>query len=156
MPVQPHFSTYSPTLLRAELVADPEGLGYSGYLALGDYVDVANLLNNVGSGSAYTVWRNNITPREIINSIQPSDFAKLTQQQHNQLTELYQSAPIDATLSGLRQNFQNVFSGSATLLSGFLVGVATEQGSRFQVLFGPGASVSDSQVSQAWNRASGT
>lgn len=146
--------------LRTELINDPWHIGYSGYLAVNDFINTANLLNADGSGhvlapSGYMVWRNDISPREVINVWQPADFFAVTQINATKLELLFQGAPIDATQNGIRANFSNIFSGTATMLSGFLSGIASTLGSRAEVLFGYGTSISDSQVSFALTQTSG-
>lgn len=135
--------------LHQEFRQDLSGVGYSGALAVQDTDTLARLIDAIGSGQGYMIWRNDIAPREVVNIVQPADFTALTQIQLSKIQLLFQGAPIDATLSGLRQNFQNIFSGTATLLSGFLSGMASRLGSRAEVLFGTGASVTSQDVALA-------
>lgn len=154
MPLEPIYSGYTPFGLRNELVTDPRNLGYSGFLASGDYIAVANALASIRSGAAYDIWRKDISPKEIVNSIQPVDFAKLSTLQAQQLQVLFVASPVDATLSGVRSNFTIVFSGASGTIDN-LTALASRQGSRAEVLFGPGVSITDDQVRFAWSLSSG-
>lgn len=140
--------------LRTELINDPLHLGYSGYLATNDYISTANLLDKIGSGSAFTVWRNDIAPKEVVNNILPADFIKITAQQYYQLSTLFVAAPIDATLSGIRTNFGIVFSGASGTVAN-LTALAERQGSRAEVLFGDGTTLTDADVREALSMTSG-
>lgn len=144
--------------LKSELISDPAGLGYLAGVSgrIRDDDNCAVLINTARSGVAadglnYSIFRNDITPREVINAIIPVDFTNMTQIQLSKMNLLFQSAPLDATSSGVRQNFQNVFSGTSTLLSGNLAGIASRNSSRAAVLFGYGTTVSDTDVGSALN-----
>lgn len=127
------------------------GAVFSGMIAVGDHVGIRDFYNDRQGVSGGVVFRNDIAPREIINAVEPVDFRALQQIQLSKLQILFQAAPIDVQLSGLRQNFQSVFSGSATLLSGNLTSIAMRQGSRGEVLFGTGTNISTQQVQEALN-----
>jgi len=135
--------------LRTELLSDPLSLGYSGQIAAGSDNGVVAIINQVRT-SGFTVFRNDITPREVVNRIVAADFTTATQIQLTKLELLFQGTPIDATLSGVRTNFQNIFSGTATLLSGFLgSGLSQRNGSRAEILFGTGTNVTSTNVATA-------
>jgi hypothetical protein len=152
--LQQVWPTYSPYMLRLELITDPLSIGYSGPLSRNDFVTVANLVDQVGSGANYTVWRNDVSPREVANNIQPADFIKMTTTQSQMLQVLFAGAPIDATQSGIRSNFGSVFSGAASTVSALTV-MAQRQASRGEVLFGDGATINDSQIRSAIGLISG-
>ena len=122
---------------------------FSGRISVGDHTGLAGVLNDRNHASGGTVWRNDVQVRELVNIMQPLDFQSLSQINISKLNVLFQGAPIDAQLSGLRQNFQNVFSGTATLQSGHITGVAQRLGSIAEREFGTGMSVSQDQVQQA-------
>ena len=133
---------------------------YSGKIAAGDHTGLAADLNLIPaiSGSQNVVptqlsgglvWRNDVQPREIINTTLPADFRTMQQIQLSKLNVLFQAAPIDTQLSGLRQNFSEIFSGSATMLSGHLSAMAQRPASRAELIFGAGVVVSQGQVQQA-------
>lgn len=146
------YSGYSQSGFNHDVILNPGGLpGLSGLLAIGSDQGVADLYNGVRSGNAsdglsYTIFRNDVQPREVVNAITNTDFAALTQIQLSKLQLIFAGEPIDVTLSGMRQNFQNIFSGTATLLSGFLAAALQRQGSRAEVLFGPGVQVTNQEV----------
>ena len=127
---------------------------FSGMIDAGDHNGLATLLNLKGHLSGGTmsggqVWRNDVQPRELVNIMQPPDFVALTQINISKLNVLFQAAPIDTQLSGLRGNFQSVFSGTATLLSGHIMRQVVRPGSIIEANFGTGESVSVTQVQQA-------
>ena len=152
----------NPITFKTELTTDPAKLGYSGLVFRGDHTGLASIVNfrrdgstpcpvNNIVGSGITIFRNDISPREIINAIQPNDFNAAQQIQISKLNLLFLALPIDATLSGVRANFQNIFSGSATMLSGHLTAIAIRNGSRGEQLFGTGISVTQGDIASALN-----
>ncbi len=144
--------TINYTSLKNEFQNDPLSLGYSGQIAIGNDTGLAVLINSLtGSGTA-SIFRNDVLPKEVVNVIQPGDFAGASQIAISKLNLLFIATPIDVTLSGVRANFQNIFSGTATLNSGFLGSIATRTGSRAEVLFGPGTNVTSQDVSKAFGR----
>jgi hypothetical protein len=143
-------------ILRGELLNDPLGLGYSGNISTGNDGANVSVLNALTGSGVAAIFRNDIQPREVVNAVQPADFTALTQIQLSKLNLLFVNVPIDATKSGTRQNFQNVFSGSTTLLSGFLgSGVSQRPGARSEVLFGCNVLCQGADVSQALRHTSG-
>jgi hypothetical protein len=147
---------FSSSGLRRELLS---GFIYSGKIATGDHAGLAADLNKIPliSGSQNIVstqlsgmtWRHDVEPREVINVILPTDFRVLQQIQLSKMNVLFQAAPIDTQLSGIRQNFSEIFSGSASMLSGGLAAMSQRPASRSELLFGAGVSVSTTQVQQA-------
>lgn len=147
---------FSSSGLQRELLS---GAIYSGKISIGDHQGLADDLNRIPviSGSQNVVstqlsgmtWRHDVQPREIINTTLPQDFRALQQIQLSKLNVLFQAAPLDTQLSGLRQNFSEIFSGSASMLSGHLANMAQRPASRAELIFGAGVTVSQQQVQQA-------
>jgi hypothetical protein len=137
--------------LKNEILTDPLSFGYAQYVSgvqQGNDLAIANLVNSKQSGSL--IFRNDIAPKEVIEKILPNDFAGMAQIQLSRLNVLFQSAPIDATISGIRQSFVAVFSGgsySGTVNALNLM--ARKEGTRSEVLFGAGTVVTQSDVSFA-------
>lgn len=142
--------------LRQIILSGPQ---FSGMVAVGDHTGIAAALNyrsgtlaGTSGGASLSggqVWRNDIQTREMVNVIQPADFINLSQIQISKLNVLFQGAPFDAQLSGLRQNFQNVLSGTASVVSGHVTRLALRPGSIIEAQFGTGESVTANQVQQA-------
>jgi len=109
---------------------------------------LADLVNSVQSGS--NVFRDDITPKEVIQRILPADFAGMSQIQLSRLNVLFQSAPIDTTIPNIRQSFMAVFSGgsySGTINS--LNQMSRREGTRAEVLFGANTVVGQGDISFA-------
>lgn len=140
--------------LRSELLTDPGALGYSGLVDIGNDQGCADILNLARSTSGYSVFRNDISPSEIINSISSGDFLNMTQINVSRLNLFFVQPPIDATLTTVRANIRNIFSGMTTTLTS-LSGVASRDGSRAEVLFGTGCVVTNGDVATALRHTSG-
>lgn len=135
---------FSSPVLRQDILS---GAVFSGQIAIGDQQGIANFYNNKNGVSGAIIFRNDIQPREIINVIDPANFVAAQQIQLSKLQILFQGAPIDAQLPTLRANFASIFSGTASM-SG-INSIAQRQGSRGEVLFGAGVTISVSDVQQA-------
>jgi len=138
--------------LQSEVKNDPAALGYSGKTD----EQITNILNTVGSGTAadgksYTIFRNDILPKEIVNCIDPVDFTAATQLSISKLELLFVAAPIDATLTNVRANFQNIFSGASATTKNALSAVAQRNGTRAEVLFGTGTVINSVDIGKARN-----
>lgn len=154
--------SFSLTALKTELTTDPQNYGYSGLVAIRNDDGLAQVINfprdgvtacpvNGVVGPAITVFRNDITPREIINSVASGDFVNAQQIQISKLNILFQAAPLDATLPNLRANVQGVFASGSAATKTALVNVAQRSGSRAEDLWGTGFVVQTTDVSNALN-----
>lgn len=143
--------------LKTELQNDPASLGYAALIALGDHTGLAAVLNfrrdgstpspvNGVVGTAITVFRNDIAPKEIVNAIAAADFAAAQQIQISKLQILFQGAPIDATLANVRANFQGIFTSASATTTNALAALAQRNGSRCEQLFGTGTTVTQNDV----------
>lgn len=140
------------TALQTEITTDPAAIGYAGKTD----AQVAALLNTVRSGTApdgksYTIFRNDIAPKEVVNCIEAADFTAATQLVISKLELLFVAAPIDATLANVRTNFSNLFSGASATTRTALAAVAQRNGSRAEVLFGTGVSITEADIGIARN-----
>jgi hypothetical protein len=135
--------------MRSEIVTDPAGVGYAAPYAAGNDDGVAALLNAVGAGAAYSVYKKSVPVRDLVASIDPTNFAALTALQLAKLQLLFTgAATLDASDANTRTIVQGVFSGMAATLTNFAV-LVKRQGSRAEVLWGDGARVSADDVSKA-------
>lgn len=140
--------------LRTELLTDPANLGYAPLISGGADQSLADTLNLRRSGTAvdgksYSIFRNDIQPKEIVNAIGSGDFAGATQIQITKLNLLFVATPIDATLANVRANFIGIFAGATSGTISNLTNLASRNGSRAEVLFGTGTSVNSSDISLA-------
>lgn len=140
--------------LATELTTDPANLGYAALIAAGNDRDLAAALNLVRSGTSadnksYTVWRNDVSPKEVVNCIAPADFTNATQIQITKLNLLFTGNSVDATLSNVRANMANIFSGASAATTNALAAVSRRNGSRAESLWGTGTSVSADDVAKA-------
>ena len=157
-----------PTALRNEILNDPVAIGLKALVSVAEGgtgtttkdATIAAVLNFIRDGvtadpdngvvgTAITVFRNDITPKEIVQCIAAADFTAATQLNISKLQLLFQSAPIDATLANVRANFQNLFSGASAATQNALSAVAQRKGSRAEQLWGTGTTVQSSDVSFA-------
>ena len=130
--------------LKSELVNDPASVGYATPRTQGDTQRLADLINAVGAG---TTFRNDIAPKEVINAIAAADFAGLTAVKCAQLQLLLLAAPIDATLTNVRQRFADIFVAGTTLTA--LQAMAQRNCSRAETLWGTGTTITPEQVARA-------
>lgn len=163
--------------LKTELNTDPAGLGYAPFLAKGDDVDLANLLNFVRDGTtacpvnnvigaAITVRRADIDVASVYAAIAVSDYTSLPTNPNSTqlsterrllawLTGLAAMATIrllndDGTDTPVIANFKAMFAaGTATLTR--LNTLSTRNGSRAEQLFGEGTTLSPLDVGTAVN-----
>jgi len=141
-------STAQIAALKAELQADPAGLGYATPYGLGDDAGVARILNTVQPGVAYSIFKNAIPLRDMVANVASAEFTTLTATQLAQLQFLFLGASsVDASDLNTRNIITAIFAGKTATLTNFAT-LAKRQGSRAEVLFGIGVSVSDSDVSR--------
>lgn len=133
--------------LKTEINSDPNGLGYAAPYSLGSDDGVAALINAVGAGAAYSIYKNNIPLHDMIANIASSEFTSLTSLQVAQLQFLFQGSGgvVDATDTNTRNIITAIFAGKTSTLANFAA-LAKRQGSRAEVLFGVGVSVSGHDV----------
>lgn len=142
---------FSLQALHDEIEADPLGIGYKEQDGTwtSDQM-IADLINDPANGD--TVQRNHILPQEIIEQIVIDEWDALTVSQR-QYVALLPSLPIvDAIQNGteVRANLLTIF-GAGTVTRANLIEVVQKDGSRAEVLWGEGTTVSISQVAHAAN-----
>ena len=119
--------------------------------ALGADSVIASVLNLVRSGGTYSVFRNDVQPKEIIQAIAPADFTGANQLQISKLQLLLAFPPIDMSLANVRGDLQALFSSASQPTKDALVAIASRQGSRGEILGGIGTIISEQNVGQARN-----
>lgn len=145
-------AVFSLAALTTEINTDPASLNLATLVAAGNDSGVAAALNAAGAGAAFSIFRKAIAVRDVVANIASADFASLTALQLAKLQLLFAgSATLDATDTNTRTIIVGVFSGMATTVSN-LTALAKRQGSRAEVLWGDGTTISANQVSQALGR----
>lgn len=143
--------TVSYSALKNEIINDPNGLGYSTPYNLGNDDGVAALLNSVGAGAAYSIFKNSVPIADLLKNFVPAEFNALTAVQVAKLQLLFAgSATIDPSDANTRSIFQTFLSAATGTLTNFAA-LIKRQGSRAEVLFGIGTSISGSDVAAARN-----
>ncbi len=142
--------------LQTELSTDPENLGYAALVAAGSDSGLVDLLNAVGSGSAYVVTVTTLTKDQALVATTPIVFA-ITRA--SILPDANIIAYWSSMLDHLRAADQIDVPTVAALLDGAIAdGVLTQdqvtaattrQGSRAEVLFGAGTVITDTDVAIA-------
>ena len=141
----------TPQQLKTELTTDPAGLGYSSHLTVADDQGLADILNAVQAGVAYSIFRNSIPVRDLIAAITASEYVTLTSLQIAQLNFLFSAnSTLDATDLNTRNIVTTIFTGKASTLGNFAV-VAKRQASRAEVAWGQGTFITAQQVGEARN-----
>ncbi len=129
--------------LRAEFLADPNGLGYAALVTAGDDTGLAALLNEVHPvGAAYSIYRKAVAVKDLLAGFVPSEFASLTTAQSGQLNLMFAGSggTLDASDVNTRNIVTAVLAGKAGTIANFAV-LVKKHGSRAEVLFGDGTVV---------------
>lgn len=137
--------------LKTELTTDPSALGYAALITAGAISALAQAINLVRAGGAFSVFRNDIAPIEVINAIASADFAASTALQMAQLQFFFAGGRIDATSANVRANFLAIFSAASTATKNALSALSQRQGSRAEVLWGTSTVIIEEQITNALN-----
>ena len=139
------------TQIKSECQLDPAGIGLTPLYDNGQDQDVANALNLVRAGVAYSIYKKMVPIKELIASFDTTEFngAGFTQLKVSKMALLFTgSAVLDATDQNTRDLVTGLLSGLPNTIANFAV-VAKKQGSRAEVLGGDGTVVTASQVAQS-------
>lgn len=135
--------------LKAELTNDPSALGYAASLTDGDHGTPTTLLNQVRAGAPYQVDRETVPTYILFASVDATEFAALTQLQLLQLSAILSAQQVDLSKASIRTMLGAIFPVSGPTRTA-LIALAKRQGSRAEVLFGMGTTLSHQHISQAW------
>ena len=130
------------TALKAELLADPLGLGLA---ALSDGF-AAEALNAVRQ--SIDVARGVIPSYEIVNATTPTEWTALSSAEKQRYQTLTGAGQVDSGNANVRAAFQAMFAaGTATRTA--LTALLTRKGGRAEQLFGAGVRVDLTDVAEA-------
>jgi hypothetical protein len=135
-------------LLKTELTTDPAVLGYAPFVTNKDDNGLSDLINASRGGGAFQVARDPIGGDELFAQVDPTDFSVLTTTQLAQLQVLLTLRRIDMRLPAMRTILAGVFPTGATTRAA-ITAFLTRNGSRAEVLWGPGKVVTTNEIDQA-------
>lgn len=141
--------------LATELTTDPLALGYAALISPGDGhgsrdQSIADVLNLPRAGAPYVQKRDSIPAREFFEAINATEFSALTTVQLMRLSLIMQTyqGTLNPSGSNLRGILADIFPpGGQTRAA--LVAMVDRQGSRAEVLFGPGTVIRHEDVAKA-------
>jgi hypothetical protein len=136
--------------LHDEIENDPEGIGYKEGEAWKSDAVIAGLINDPANGDI--VQRSLVSPQEIIEQITIADWETISASQRQYVGLLPSLAVVSTIQNGteVRNNLLTIF-GVGTTTRDNLIAVVQRQGSRAEVLWGEGTTVSITQVAYAAN-----
>lgn len=134
--------------LKSEITTDPAALGYAALVAAGDDAGVAAALNLARAGTAYQQYRGPLPAYQVVNATDPADWAALTAQEKQRYQTLTGAGQVDTSNANLRAMFSAMFPAGSTTRAN-LTNLALRQGSRAEVLFGPGTTITHADVAAA-------
>lgn len=135
--------------LKTEIQTDPAGVGYASAVASGADGAVADLINTVRAGAAYSIFKSSVPIAALVANIDSTNFAALTALQLAKLQLLFAgSASLDATDLNTRNIVTGVFTGMAATLANLTI-LVKRQGSRAEVLWGDGTRITADDVAHA-------
>ena len=140
--------------LATELATDPLKLSYAPYVAKANDWAVAKLLNATEGPGVGDVPAGLIDGSQLLRALDPDDFVKLTADQCAQLSLLFAigktgQSGIDLSNDETFAIFTKLLSQSMPTTAGNLSTLRTRKGSRAEVLFGAGTTITAEQVGGA-------
>src|SRR5262245_61674529 len=100
------FAAFTPDDLKTELTADTAGIGYGPYVASGQDNELAELINQVRQGAAYSIFQAPVPNWIVFTDINDAEFFALTTTQNDQLRTILSVPLIDFS----KQNVRNMMS----------------------------------------------
>ena len=133
--------------LKTELNTDPKTLGYAPYIASGNHLAIAGLMNTVGL-SAETVKRKAISQDEFMQAVIYVEYAALTAAQRDYLATIINCQSIDITGTAVKDGLWAVF-GSATVTRANFNTLQTRPCTRAEALGGKNYAVNTEEIAKA-------
>jgi len=141
-------AVYNTSALIVELMNDSASIGYAPFIVTRDSNSLSDLLNIARSGGSFLVNRAPVSPSTVFNNIHPDDFSTLNTTDLARLQTIFSLEEVDLSVSASFEKLTAIFSpGAPTLLT--LTTLKTREGSRAEVLWGPGTIVTPNEVSEA-------
>lgn len=142
--------------LKNEIVSDPQGIGYKNSATATDWKGdtvIADLINDPANGA--TITRKLIKPEEIFSSIPYTEYAAYDQAKRDYLDTILELAGgtgvIDATDTLTYNNLLEIFPSGSDARTNIIAKIQ-RQGSRAEILWGEGVTVSALDVGRAFNK----
>lgn len=132
--------------LKAELDADPSGLGYAAHMASGDNAALVALLNE--PHAADQMNRGVVPAHEVITATDAGEWAALSDVEKGRYNTITGGGEVDASATNVRAAFAAMFVGG-TATRAALLAIGTRDGSRIEALFGAGVTASLDDVRKA-------
>jgi hypothetical protein len=137
-----------PGQLAAEINGDPAALGYAASVGAGNDQAVADALNLVRAGASFQVSREPIATAFFLSNVAATEFLTLSAVKLAQLQCIVAAQAVDINDASTQAMLIGIFGNpSATRTN--IIAILKRQASRAEVLFGRGAVVSASDVSNA-------
>lgn len=143
-------TAYSNAALKSELLTDPIGIGYATALANGDDNTLADMLNIKRDGGGFQVNRDPVTPGDVFAQITPTDYAALTSTNLQRLATAFTVPELDLAVSNVVEMLTGVFENGSTTNQAIIL-LSKRQGSRAEVLWGPGIVITANMVNTSRN-----
>lgn len=137
--------------LATEINTDPLTLGYATPKAAGNDQAIAILLNAVGAGASYQVNREAIPVALLFVNIDATEFLALSDIKLQQLQAVLAAVSIDLNDASTRAILIGIF-GNPSVTRTNLTAILKRQGSRAEVLFGRGTTITSNDVARALGR----
>lgn len=133
--------------LKTELTTDPMTLGYAPYIASGNHLSIADLMNTVGL-SGETIKREAITQDEFLQAIVYTEYAAITAAQRDYLATISNADTVDITGTNVKDGLWAVFGSATTTRANFNT-LQTRPASRAEKLGGKGYQVTTEEIAKA-------
>ena len=142
------FLPFTVSALKVEFLADPLSMGYSPFMSAMDENSLVDLVNGKRGGGAFQVMRDPVQPEALFAQVDPTDFAALNSLGLAQLLTVMSLQVLDLNASNILAILNGIFPTGVTTRANFAT-FSTREGSRAEVLWGPGVYVTVNQVNQA-------
>lgn len=137
--------------LKSEIDNDPKQLGLVPARDRGDDATIAQLLNST-YGAVGTVWRTDLSAREILACLVEAEVSTLNATQWTRVLTLLMPGTIDASQQRIRDQFAGIFATKTATIANLLAVAKRVTPSRAEELWGAGTTISDRDVAAAYGR----
>lgn len=124
--------------LKIELQVDPTLRGYAVFMAIGNHVALADLLNQIQAGISIT--RDTIPSWELFEAIVPSEWAALSAQEKQRMQTILSMGTVSVKGANTRNAFLASFAAGSQTRSN-LAALQNRSGSRAEQLLGQAVTI---------------